>query len=51
MELGHLLQLSASSDGWSSRGWQDDDDIVVDGYPVAMGSYLLSNGKQVKMMA
>ena len=32
-------------------GWQDGDDIVVDGYPVAMGSYLLSNGKQVKVMA
>ena len=26
-------------------------DIVVDGYPVAMGSYLLSNGKQMKVMA
>ena len=21
LELGHLLQLSASGDGWSSRGW------------------------------
>ena len=31
--------------------WQDGDDIVVDGYPVAMGAYLLSNGKQVKVMA
>lgn len=32
-------------------GWQDGDDIVVDGYPVATGAYLLSNGKQVKVMA
>ena len=31
--------------------WQDGDDIVVDGYPVATGAYLLSNGKQVKVMA
>ena len=30
---------------------QNGDDIVVDGYPVATGSYLLSNGKQVKVMA
>ena len=22
LELGHLLQLSASGDGWSSRGWR-----------------------------
>ena len=32
-------------------GWQDGDDIVVDGYPVATGAYLLSNGRQVKVMA
>ena len=32
-------------------GWQYGDDIVVDGYPVATGAYLLSNGKQVKVMA
>lgn len=32
-------------------GWQDGDDIVVDGYPVATGAYLLSNGKLVKVMA
>ena len=31
--------------------WHDGDDIVVDGYPVATGAYLLSNGKQVKVMA
>ena len=31
--------------------WQDGDDIVVDGYPVATGAYLLSNGNQVKVMA
>ena len=32
-------------------GWQDGDDIVVDGYPVATGAYLLSNFRQVKVMA
>ena len=32
-------------------GWQDGDDIVVDGYHVATGVYILSNGRQVKVMA
>ena len=31
--------------------WQNGDDIVVDGYHVATGGYVLSNGKQVKAMA
>lgn len=31
--------------------WQNGDDIVVDGYHVATGWYVLSNGKQVKAMA
>ena len=30
--------------------WQDGDDIVVDGYPVVTGAYLLSNGKHVKAL-
>ena len=31
--------------------WQNGDDIVVDGYHVATGWYVLSNGKRVKAMA
>ncbi len=31
--------------------WQNGDDIVVDGYHVATGWYVLSNGKWVKAMA
>ena len=31
--------------------WLNGDDIVVDGYHVATGWYVLSNGKQVKAMA
>ena len=31
--------------------WRDGDDIVVDGYHVATGVYILSNGWQVKVMA
>lgn len=31
--------------------WRNGDDIVVDGYHVATGVYILSNGRQVKVMA
>ena len=31
--------------------WQDGDDIVIDGYHVATGYYLLRNGKRVKVVA
>ena len=31
--------------------WQNGDDIVVDGYHVATGWYVLSNGRRVKAMA
>lgn len=31
--------------------WEDGEDIVVDGYHVATGSYLLSNGRRVRVMA
>lgn len=36
-------------DGGTER--QNGDDIVVDGYHVATGWYVLSNGKRVKAMA
>lgn len=31
--------------------WENGDDIVVDGYRVATGSYVLGNGKRVRVMA
>lgn len=31
--------------------WEDGEDIVVDGYHVATGSYVLGNGKRVRVMA
>ncbi len=31
--------------------WQDGDDIVIDGYTVYTGSYALSGGGRVKVMA
>lgn len=30
--------------------WEDGEDIVVDGYHVATGSYVLGNGKRVRVM-
>ena len=38
-------------DKMPSEHWQNGDDIVVDGYHVATGWYVLSNGKRVKAMA
>ncbi len=31
--------------------WQDGEDVVVDGYATATGSYVLRGGKRVKVMA
>ena len=38
-------------DNTPSERWQEGTDVVVDGKRIAVGFYLLSNGRKVKTMA